>query len=954
MKTATIAETIIPNANWYYGTSYAGGASFNVTSSWAIGYKLDNPTTPTAWVEDWGDGKRIGSEKWDDGNTSNGDGCSNTCIIETSWVCAGGSPTSQDTCTEWTFGFYVNDASNPTACLTQCGDGLKAGTEKCDDGNTSNGDGWKNDCSAVEIGWVWSGGSITSVDICTFWTSGFYVNDVANPILCVTQCGDGLKAGTEKCDDGNTSNGDGWKSDWTSVEAGWVWSGGSTILADTWTQWSAGYYQNDAINPTFWITQWGDGLEVGSEKCDDGNTSDGDGCKGDCTTVESGWVWYGGSSATADTWTFWTSGFYQNDSTNPTTWVPYCGDGLEVGSEKCDDGNTNDGDGCKGDCTTVESGWVWSGGSSATADIWTFCTSGFYQNDATNPILWVPHCGDGLEVGSEKCDDGNVIDGDGWKGDCTTVEAGWVWSGGSSTSADFCTFCTSGYYQNDPINPTVWVTHWGDGLRVGSELCDDGNTSPGDGCGSTCLTIDSNWVWNGGSSSSADTCVQWTTGYEPNNSSEPRYWIEIWGDGRRVGNEAWDDGNKIEGDGWSSTCFSIQSGWIWNGGSLTSKDNWTEWPVGYSNNADNTACVPGEISQEIKTAKTLMTSVLGAGIGLNLATALLGGASPQASLNMVNSIQLLLLLPLIGAYIPRNIIDFIRGMNFSLFDFDFLSLEGNPETKEEVSNLSFEQDNPYLYLIGLESGSWMVNLLAITGLFSVIPLVHLIIIPLYFFYAKANSQMNRWKKVVIKMFREMTFGVYIRFLYEIYIFLVLSSIAEIYQFENLHYIRRLSFFVAVWVATFWVLFMALSINQWAKSWKHENVEEMHYFGEFFKGIKSTRKARSHSLMFLFRRTIFCWIVILINADKYLYPKIWIYAFLQVWYFFYNIIYRPFEYFKDNLWEIVSETIYAILWIYLLFFNHKEHWNSTHELIYLGLIIFNNWFVTVVALGKYRN
>ena len=34
----------------------------------------------------------------DDGNLNNYDGCNDKCVIENGWQCAGGSPTSADTC----------------------------------------------------------------------------------------------------------------------------------------------------------------------------------------------------------------------------------------------------------------------------------------------------------------------------------------------------------------------------------------------------------------------------------------------------------------------------------------------------------------------------------------------------------------------------------------------------------------------------------------------------------------------------------------------------------------------------------------------------------------------------------------------------------------------------------------------------------------------------------------
>lgn len=63
-------------------------------------------------------------EQCDDGNVANGDGCSNTCITETGYNCAG----------------------SPSFCNTVCGDGIVAGFEECDDGNRINTDTCSNLC----------------------------------------------------------------------------------------------------------------------------------------------------------------------------------------------------------------------------------------------------------------------------------------------------------------------------------------------------------------------------------------------------------------------------------------------------------------------------------------------------------------------------------------------------------------------------------------------------------------------------------------------------------------------------------------------------------------------------------------------------------------------------------------------------------------------------------------
>lgn len=74
---------------------------------------------------------------------------------------------------------------------------------------------------------------------------------------------------------------------------------------------------------------------------------------------------------------------------------PGCGDGLISGSEACDDGNTQSGDGCSSACE-IEEGWE--------------CTG--------EPSLCVSECGDGIAVGDEECDDGNSINGDGCNNLC--------------------------------------------------------------------------------------------------------------------------------------------------------------------------------------------------------------------------------------------------------------------------------------------------------------------------------------------------------------------------------------------------------------------------------------------------------------------------------------------------------------------------------------------------------
>jgi cysteine-rich repeat protein len=82
-----------------------------------------------------------------------------------------------------------------------------------------------------------------------------------------------------------------------------------------------------------------------------------------------------------------------------------------IGFEGCDDGNVINGDGCNSDCT-IQTGYDCIGGTPVAPDTWA--------------VVW----GDGINIG-ETCDDNNIINGDGCSSDWSTVEIGYVWSGGS-------------------------------------------------------------------------------------------------------------------------------------------------------------------------------------------------------------------------------------------------------------------------------------------------------------------------------------------------------------------------------------------------------------------------------------------------------------------------------------------------------------------------------------------
>jgi cysteine-rich repeat protein len=262
----------------------------------------------------------------------------------------------------------------------------------------------------------------------------------------------------------------------------------------------------------------GDGILDPDEQCDDGNTVPGDCCSATCQFEASGSPCEAdGNLCTTD----------QCDGAGVCVFVGNvtCPDDGTVcnGPEHCDPSagcvsgpalNCDDGDPCNG---------------TETCDPTLGCQPG-----TPPPVV----CGDGIVCGTEQCDDGNLIDGDCCSSACqfeasgspceadgnlcTTDQcdgAGVCVFVGNVTCPDDGTVCNGPEHcdpsagcvsgppltcdDGDPCNGTETcdVTLGcqpgtpppivcGDGIKCGSEQCDDGNTADGDCCSATCQAED--------------------------------------------------------------------------------------------------------------------------------------------------------------------------------------------------------------------------------------------------------------------------------------------------------------------------------------------------------------------------------------------------------------------------------------------------------------------------------
>ncbi|MEM6731541.1 MAG: DUF4215 domain-containing protein, partial [Myxococcota bacterium] len=470
-----------------------------------------------------GDLDLLAGEQCDDGDTTSGDGCSSTCLIE-SGSCGDGTVDPTEECDDG----GGNSDTAPDACRTNCrlpicGDLVVDTGETCDDGDTDDTDGCSTTCQSDAFVCI-SGdfGSLLTTrperaDTCDFVDRSAascspYTSD--SPDLGGTWTAPGRGRFTFRA----TGRGSApvlslLDTDCLGAEAACATSDSFLLtevtvdaeLAETFvlaldTRGPCGEMDLEITG-----SYCGDGrFDPGNdESCDDGNLDDGDGCNTDCRRELSLC-----GNGTVDIGEGCDDGGLNSDlvadSCRTLCVLPGCGDFVLDTGELCDDGNLQDGDGCDSLCEveplwcpfadvstsvglgvidvdTCESGddFVGSCGGNGDADLgvtWTAPADGFYAFDAANSPRNVI-----LTLLSGDCDSLEV--------DCTS-DSSFPLTERFVSAGTTLTVVVDGDGCGRAV-VDVLGRFCGDGIVDASlgEDCDDGNIDETDQCSNSCERI---------------------------------------------------------------------------------------------------------------------------------------------------------------------------------------------------------------------------------------------------------------------------------------------------------------------------------------------------------------------------------------------------------------------------------------------------------------------------------
>ena len=386
------------------------------------------------------------------------------------------------------------------------------------------------------------------------------------------------------------------------------------------------------------------------------------------------------------------------------------------------------------------------------------------------------------------------------------------------------------------------------------------------------------------------------------------------------------------------------------GGEFGITDVCTQCDLGYDPNPDYSVWVGAVVPLDAKSVALASVVAALAGVAANAVLAAMTSTSSgsTSSFGMMNQLQLVILIPMLKTYLPDKIYNYLKSMSTSLFNINFLPTSDSSSFIDFQAMFNYNQQDSYLKLLGLTSGSAFVNILNLMTTVGCIVCIHIIAFILFLVVRKL-SKLRLIKNLLRKILEILTFGFYITVYIETYILFILVDFSEI-NLQNKRGIKNIKSWVMSYIILgVMTLFIILTLWQWIKSRKTEVLENLKYFKVLVDGMKPKWICRSYFLVFLIRRTLFG--IILFFMESYdMITRVILFVVVQFLITVYMIILRPQQELKEQISDVINEVYFLFFGAFLLYFNTEDRWSPTSSEAYFWILMSNNFVLIFIMLS----
>ena len=146
---------------------------------------------------------------------------------------------------------------------------------------------------------------------------------------------------------------------------------------------------------------------------------------------------------------------------------------------------------------------------------------------------------------------------------------------------------------------------------------------------------------------------------------------------------------------------------------------------------------------------------------------------------------------------------------------------------------------------------------------------------------------------------------------------------------------------------FCVAIVVFHIFHWLQTRKSDKIESEKYFSQLYDGLKPKFVSRSYSIIMLIRRIIFIYIALFSQIDA-LYTVLILFI-IQFLYLTTMIVLRSYEEIKDNLIDIINETVYIVCISLLFHYNKASRWTKAVESAFIYLLLSSTFVAMIIVI-----